>query len=96
MLAAGLDGIDQKMACPAPVNNINIYELEPEELKGLGVGQLPGSLPEALDELLADTALGSALGEMALQAFIRAKRAECDEYRQAVTDWELERYLETA
>jgi glutamine synthetase len=96
MLAAGLDGIDQKMACPAPVNNINIYELEPEELKTLGVGQLPSSLPEALAELMSDKPLSDALGQQALQAFMRAKHSECDEYRQAVTDWEVERYLETA
>ena len=36
-----------------------------------------------------------ALGEHAYRAFMRAKRAEWDEYRIQVTDWELNRYLET-
>jgi glutamine synthetase len=35
-----------------------------------------------------------ALGEHAYNQFIRNKTAEWDEYRIAVTDWEINRYLE--
>jgi glutamine synthetase len=38
----------------------------------------------------------SALGSVAYEAFTRAKWAEFDEYRMHVTDFEVERYLETA
>jgi glutamine synthetase len=37
-----------------------------------------------------------ALGPAITDAFLRAKRAEWDEYRIQVTNWELARYLETA
>ena len=96
MLAAGLDGIDNEKPCPPPVNNINIYEMQSEELEAMGIRQLPGSLAEALDELQADSVVRAALGAEALDAFIRAKRVEWDTYRTRVTDWEVSTYLETA
>ena len=50
---------------------------------------------EAIDELEKDEVLQQALGKHAYHAFVRAKKAEWDEYRIQVTDWELDRYLET-
>ena len=96
MLAAALDGIDKKMAPPAPLHNVNLYHLAPEERGKLGVKELPGSLSEALTELDADEVIKSALGTVTYEAFTRAKWAEWDEYRLRVTDFEVERYLETA
>jgi glutamine synthetase len=96
MLAAALDGIDNQIACPAPLNNINVYHMTPEERSNLGVAELPGSLTEALREFEGDQVLIDALGPEIYQAFHRAKWAEIEEYRMRVTDWELERYLETA
>ena len=96
MLAAGLDGIDRNLPCPPPVNNLNIYEMEMDELQKRGISQLPGSLAEALQELDGDEVIKNALGEEAYAAFTRAKQAEWDEYRTRVMDWEVEYYLETA
>ena len=96
MLAAGLDGIERELDCPSPVNDQNIYELSATELAKLGIGQLPGSLAEALDEMKRDDVVRDGLGEVASHAFMRAKRAEWDEYRTRVMDWELKTYLETA
>jgi glutamine synthetase len=96
MLAAGLDGIERKMVCPPPVNEINIYQMSETELEERGITQLPGSLGEALDELDRDTLMKETLGPMAYEAFVRAKRAEWSEYRTRVMDWEVEYYLETA
>jgi glutamine synthetase len=96
MLAAGLDGIERKLECPAPVNNLNIYEMSERELAEKGITQLPGSLGEALDELDKDPVIKGALGEDAYAALVRAKRAEWDEFRIRVTDWEVEKYLEVA
>jgi glutamine synthetase len=96
MLAAGLDGIEQGLECPPPVNNLNIYELDPQELEERGIDQLPGSLAEALDELDRDPVLQEALGREAYEAFVRAKRAEWDEYRTRVMDWEVAYYMEIA
>ncbi len=96
MIAAAIDGIDNGLPCPPPMNNVNLYELTPEERAAKGIGELPGFLGEALDELAADTVLQEALGETLYEAFMRAKRAEVEAYRMSVTDWEVQRYLETA
>ncbi|HSO27537.1 MAG TPA: hypothetical protein VLS48_05665, partial [Anaerolineales bacterium] len=96
MLAAALDGIDQQAPCPAPLNNINVYHLSEEDRVKMDIQELPGSLAEALRELEGDAVLQAALGPQMYAAFVRAKWAEVEDYRTRVTDWELERYLETA
>ena len=60
------------------------------------IGSLPGSLAEALGELEKDTVIRNALGEATYEAFVTAKTAEWDDFRMHVTDYEVERYLETA
>jgi glutamine synthetase len=96
MLAAALDGIDKGLEAPKPLNNINLYHLDARERRKLGVKELPGSLAEALTELEKDTLLTSALGDSICEAFMRAKWEEWDEFRLRVSDYEIERYLETA
>lgn len=96
MLAAALDGIDNNLTPAKPLNNVNLYHLDAEERKNLGVGELPGSLAEALKELDQDKVLVEALGPVVYEAFTRAKWEEWDQYRIHVTDYEIERYLETA
>jgi glutamine synthetase len=96
MLAAALDGIDNDARPPKPLNNVNLYHLDKKERKKLGVGELPGSLAEALVALENDDVLKAALGPVAFEAYIRAKWEEWDEYRLRVSDYEIERYLETA
>jgi glutamine synthetase len=94
MLRAGLDGIERGLQAPEPVNE-DVYHFSPEDLAARGIKTLPGTLGEALDELEADTLLHDALGEHIMSAYLRARRAEWDEYRIQVSQWELERYLET-
>jgi glutamine synthetase len=96
MLAAALDGIDNKVTPPNPLNNVNLYHLDATERKKLGVGELPGSLADALTELGKDKVLVDALGSVAYEAFNRAKWEEWDDFRLRVSDYEIERYLETA
>lgn len=96
ILAAGLDGIDSRLVAPNPLNNINIFQLTEKERARMKVGSMPGSLAEALIELDRDSVLKMALGSYLYEAFTREKWAEWDKYRHHVTDWELERYLETA
>lgn len=96
MLAAGLDGIDRGLTPPPAMDNINLYELDEAERQAKGVRELPGSLAEALAELEQDPVLQNALGQWLYEAFMRAKRAEIEAFRTFVTDWEVERYLETA
>lgn len=96
MLAAALDGIEKNLEAPKPLNNINLYHLDTKERRKLGVKELPGSLGEALTELSKDKVLMDAMGESAYEAFVRAKTEEWDEFRLRVSDYEIERYLETA
>jgi glutamine synthetase len=96
MLAAALDGIDNDITCPDPLNNVNVYMLSKEEREAMNVPELPGSLAEALRELEKDEVIKAALGPELFETFIRAKWAEIEDNRVHVTDWELERYLETA
>lgn len=96
MLAAALDGIDNNLACPDPLNNVNVYHLTNEEREAMHIPELPGSLAEALRELEKDSVLQGALGPVIYEAFHRAKWAEVEESRMHVTDWEVQRYLETA
>jgi glutamine synthetase len=96
MLAAALDGIENHLECPKPLNHVNVYELNAKERKELGVKELPGSLREALQELESDAVIKGALGAILYEAFTRAKLEEIEEYHTKVTDWEVERYLEQA
>jgi glutamine synthetase len=96
ILAAALDGIDSGLTPPEPLNNINLYHLTPKERKKLGVKELPGSLAEALGELEKDEVVKGALGEGLYEAFTRAKWSEWDDYRLRVSDYEIDRYLESA
>jgi glutamine synthetase len=96
MIAAALDGIENNLETSKPLNNINLYHLDAKERKKLGVKELPGSLAEALNELAKDEVVKAALGEMTYEAFSRAKWEEWDQFRLRVSDYEIERYLETA
>ena len=95
MIEAGLDGIEKGMQPPAPVTD-DVFHWSPEERAVHGVDVLPGTLEEALDELAKDRLVCNALGEHIYTAYNRAKRAEWDDYRIHVTEWEVERYLYTS
>ena len=95
LIAAALDGIDNNLQPPEPLTNVNAYQLNSEERRDLNISELPNSLFKALDALESDEVIKSALGG-AYEAFYRAKLTEWDDYRIHVTDWEVERYLETA
>jgi len=92
MLAAGMEGIKQELAPPAPVEE-NVYDFSDEKLRELSIDTLPGSLIEALGELEGDELLRETLGEHVYHAFLRAKKTEWDQYRTQVTQWELDQYL---
>ncbi len=93
MLAAGLDGIKKGLELADPVEE-SLYAMDASRIAQRGIRELPGTLGEALDELEKDEVVCEALGEHVLSRYIDAKRAEWDEYRTQVTEWEVERYLE--
>ena len=94
MLEAGLDGIKRNLTPPKPVEE-DVYEFDDAKLKQMNIRTLPGSLSEAIDELEKDPVVCGALGPHASKMLISASRAVWDDYRVRVTQWELDKYLET-
>lgn len=92
VIAAGLDGIENKLD-PGLPHNMNLYELSPEELQAEGIEILPQNLHEAICALEKDQVLCDALGPVANE-FIKLKHMEWVEYMRHVSDWEIKNYLE--
>ena len=91
-MAAGLDGIKQKIVPPSPVDR-NISDLTEEERNAMQITLLPGSLGEAVAELKKDDFLCQVLGQEFVDGYINAKEEEWHEYLRQVSDWEIEKYL---
>jgi glutamine synthetase len=93
MVAAGLDGVEKGLALGEPVEE-SLFEMDAATIAARSIRELPGTLGEALDELARDEVIRDALGDHVYSHFVEAKRAEWDEYRTQVSEWEVERYLE--
>ncbi|MGB9902539.1 glutamine synthetase family protein [Methanothrix sp.] len=92
MLVAGLAGIANKYELPPPQER-DIYHMSEEERRAAGINSLPGSLNEAIQLAERSYIVREALGDHVFENFIAIKKAEWDEYRTNVSQWELERYL---
>lgn len=93
LLAAGLDGVEKNMTPPAPVED-DIFEMTTHEVAERGIGSVAANLKEALDALATDDVVRGAIGEFSFAKFYEAKMQEWDSYRIAVSQWELDRYME--
>ena len=91
-LAAGLDGIKNKIEVPASVD-CNIYEMTPGERRAAGIENMPADLKEAVDCLVADEFLCSVLGEHITTKYVEAKMKEWENYTTRVSQWEIDEYL---
>lgn len=92
VLQAGLDGIEKKIAPPAPTN-ANIYEMTEEERAARGIDCLPHNLITAVEELKKDEVIKEALGDHVYYRYLEAKKIEWDQYRSKVHQWEIDQYL---
>ncbi|UFU01124.1 type I glutamate--ammonia ligase [Radiobacillus kanasensis] len=93
LLAAGLDGVKNKLSAPKAVDR-NIYIMDKEEREANGVQDLPATLADALEELKKDSIIVEALGEHLFEHFIEAKEIEWDMFRTQVHPWERDQYLQ--
>ena len=91
-LAAGLDGIKNKINPPSPVK-ANIFHMGKEEKEMLNIESLPSNLHEAVKELREDKFVCSVLGDHIAKRYAKAKEAEWEAYREQITDWEISNYL---
>ena len=94
MIHAGLDGVENGLDCPDPVRE-NIYEFDEQKRHEYGIETLPENLGQAVDALEADEVVYDALGPHVSEKFVEAKQQEFGEYIAEVSEWELDRYLET-
>jgi len=93
MLTAGLDGVKRNLKPAKPVEE-DVYEFDNKKLQELYIKTLPASLGEAMEELKKSNLAKKVLGEHTYTKYLEAKKQEYDNYRLAVTDWEIKRYLE--
>lgn len=92
LLAAGLDGIKNKLTVPQPVDQ-NIYALSKKQREELGIIDLPATLADAIELLKSDEVMTKALGRHLFERFVEAKEIEWDLFRTQVHPWEREQYL---
>ena len=92
LIAAGLDGIDNRLD-PGPPQNINFYALSPKEIADQKIEVLPQSLGESIQALSESALFREALGAQFIDEFVNLKRDEWIDYHRHVSDWETKRYL---
>ena len=93
-LAAGLDGIEKGMTPPEETTE-NIFAMDAETRAAKGIDSLPGSLSESVDAMEKDAVVAEALGRHIFDYYTAGKRREWDDYRTAVSDWEIAKYIIT-
>ena len=92
LLAAGMRGIEENYDLP-PGAEDDVWSLTEGERRALGIEPLPQSLAEAIAVMERSELVAETLGEHVFDFFLRNKRAEWEEYRGHVTQFELDRYL---
>ena len=93
-LLAGLDGIQNKIEPPAPIDK-DLYELPPDE--HAEINQVPGTLTEVLDKLEADhdfLLAGDVFTADLIETWIEMKRADIDAIRLRPHPHEFEMYFD--
>ena len=88
LLAAGLDGIEQKLELEA--------ELSGDMYNTTGIREIPHNLRDAAAKLKGSVRLRKALGDDVVDHYHHAAQWEISETDRVVTDYELQRLLERA
>jgi glutamine synthetase len=92
-LAAGLDGIENHITPPNPVDE-NIFDMKGSRKKQLMIDNLPQSLWHALEYTKVSEFVKGVLGQHILNTFIRARESDWNEFSAAVTSWEVKKYMD--
>ncbi len=92
VMAAGMDGIENKYPLPAPVEE-NIFHMTDNQKKRKKIDSLPSSLENAVVEFSKSKLLREALGDHIFETLIANKMTEWDDYRTHVSQFEVEKYL---
>jgi len=92
MLSAGLEGIEGGYELPAPVEP-NIYKMGADKRSAIGLERLPNNLYEAITATSESELVRRTLGDHIFERYITNKLNEWSEYREHITDFEIERYF---
>jgi len=92
MLEAGMKGIEEGYELP-PGAEDNVWSLTDSERRAAGYDDLPHNLSEALRVMESSELMAETLGEHVFDFFLKNKRAEWDEHRRQVTEFERMKYL---
>jgi glutamine synthetase len=92
LLAAGLDGIENKID-PGEPQEIDPGNYSDEERLMRGIRRLPTSLDEALDELEHDDVLKEALGPLLTTSYIEVKRNESAFFKEKTPEEEVRQHF---
>ena len=91
LLAAGLDGIKNKLEIPEVVGGI--HQMNSEERREAGIEVLPADLNEAIRAARDSELARRVLGDVLFEKFLDNKKMEWENYRAQVHAYELEQYL---
>ncbi len=92
LLAAGMKGIDEGYELP-PEAEDDVWNLTDRERRAMGIDPLPASLDHAVHLMEKSDLVAETLGEYVFEFFLRNKKAEWNAYRDQVTQFELDNYL---
>lgn len=93
MLGTGLDGILNNLNPPEPIEE-DLYQFNDKQLAELNIETLPSSLYESIDEMSKSELPRNILGELLFNQYLRIKKAEWDDFKIQVTNWEIQKYLD--
>lgn len=83
-----LDGLENNMELEDAINE-NMYSG-----KNYNIKKLPDTLSEAIDEFESSNFVKEKLGIQIFNEYVEAKKIEWNEFNNAITDWEIKKYLE--
>jgi glutamine synthetase len=98
VLAAGLDGLDNKIDPGKPLN-CNMYE---DHKKYPDLPKLPDELDQSLEQLQNNKDMNNAFGKDTIDSYIRLRSSEIKEFKQkenfdktkSITRWERDNTLD--
>lgn len=101
IIASGMKGIMEKLIISNPVAG-NLYNLNQDQIKRIGIRSLPSSLEKALVHFSNSLFVEEFLGKKLVEVFTDIKTKEVKSFydrnhpqfnRTNITDWEIEKYL---
>jgi glutamate---methylamine ligase len=90
ILAAGMDGIDNKMLLP-PRQDTNMYETGADKN---AANKLPTNLGEAINFMASNATLRERLGQDVCKSYLKLKSSEWESYLGHFSQWEIDNAID--